>query len=402
MLKKRTESVEATIETLLRTSEEFHSLEEMKKLLGSGKQLRMKYGVDLTAPLLHTGHAVNLWMYRDLQELGHKVCFLLGDFTTSVGDPTGRSKTRPVLTADEIEANAQEFLRQVSMVLITDPEVFEVRRNSEWFSKMGTSQFLSLLSIVTHDRLIARDMFQRRIENKLPIYMHEMLYPILQGYDSVMLDADLTIVGSDQLFNEMMGRFFQERFGKAQQVIITSVLTPGIDGKEKQSKSLGNYIGLGHSPRDKFGRIMSIPDSLVAQYFKVYTKVEIAKIEEHLAGFKNDPMGLKRLLAREMVARYHGMEVAQGEDDWFTSTFSKREAPQDAPLVHVGAPSIELLKLLKLCMPDKSNSDLRRLVEQGAVSLHGERLSDIKAPIALSSDAGSLQVGKRQWFRVQL
>ena len=394
-------SPEQIVEFLSRTAEEWHSKEELLRKLASGKQLRMKYGVDLTAPFLHIGHAVNLWMYRALQEQGHKVVFLLGDFTTTIGDPTGRSKTRPVLSKEEIAANGEEFLRQVTMVLLTDPQVFEVRRNSEWFSKMPTAEFLSLLSLVTHERLIARDMFQRRIEQSLPIFMHELMYPLLQGYDSVMLDSDITIIGSDQLFNEMMGRTYQEKFGKEPQILITSILTPGIDGKEKQSKSLGNYIGLAHSARDKFGRVMSIPDDLIEQYAKIYTTLPLAEVQTMAANAGGNPMQNKKKLARAIVARYHGEEAGAAEEAWFTETFSKRAAPQDVPNIKIGLRPMELLKILKLCLPDKSNSDLRRLLEQGGVSLDGVKLSEalqeFTAPVA-----GVLQIGKRNWFKIEL
>lgn len=396
-----TASAEEAIQKLARTTESIVSVDELRKLLVLGRPLRMKYGVDLTAPLLHIGHAVNLWMYRTLQELGHKVVFLLGDFTTQIGDPTGRSKTRPVLSAQEIEANAEEFLRQVRMVLIDDPAVFEIRRNSEWLSRMSASDLLSLLTSVTHDRLVSRDMFRKRIADGHPIYMHEMLYPILQGYDSVMLDADLTIVGTDQLFNEMMGRFFQEQAGKPPQVIMTSVVTPGTDGKEKQSKSIGNYIGLGHSPRDKFGRVMSIPDSLIEIYYRVYTEVPLVEIDRLVVDLSNDPMALKRSLAREIVARYHGHEMAHAEDEWFVSRFSRQEAPPDAPIVVVSEPRIQVLNLVKECMPGKTNSELRRLIEQGAVSIGDERLIEARAEIEIGIETIILRVGKRQWFRVQ-
>ena len=241
----------------------------------------------LLSPHLHIGHAVNLWMMRELQDLGHKVYFLIGDFTTQIGDPTGRSNTRPVIPQAEIDKNAEEFIRQAKMVLrFDDPDLLEIRRNSEWFSEYKLADFLKLLSMVTHARLISRDMFQRRIESHEDIYLHEMIYPILQGYDSYALESDLTIIGSDQLFNEMLGRFYQQRFGQNPQVIITTKITQGIDGKAKQSKSLDNYIGLGHSSRDKFGRCMKIPDDLIIDYLKVYTKVpleEIIEIEKKIA-----------------------------------------------------------------------------------------------------------------------
>ena len=303
---------EQILASFARTAEEFFSLKEFKEMLAQKKQLRIKYGVDVTAPYLHIGHAVNLWMMRKLQDFGHKVVFLIGDFTTQIGDPTGKNKTRPVISQEEIERNTQEFIEQAKMVLrFDDPNLLEIRRNSEWYGKLPTIEFLRLMQMLTHSRLISRDMFQKRIAEETDIYMHELVYPILQGYDSVVLDSDLTIVGSDQLFNEMLGRFFQERFGQRQQVIITTKVTPGIDGGAKQSKSLDNYIGLGHSPRDKFGRTMKLPDSLILQYFRVYTEVPDAVLEEMDVLVKSDPMEAKKRLAAEIVRRYHGYGSAK-------------------------------------------------------------------------------------------
>ncbi|HVU66979.1 MAG TPA: tyrosine--tRNA ligase, partial [Ktedonobacteraceae bacterium] len=270
---------EELLASFARTTEEMFAPAEFTRLLASGRQLRIKYGVDVTAPYLHTGHAVNLWMMRQMQDMGHKVLFLIGDFTTRIGDPTDRDLLRPVLPAEEIERNAEAFIEQARMVLrFDDPALLEIRRNSEWYERTRAEELLRLFSMVTHARLIARDMFQARIQQGREIYTHELLYPILQGYDSVQLQADLTIIGSDQLFNEMLGRFYQERYGQSPQVIITTRITPGIDGKAKQSKSLGNYIGLGHSPREKFGRAMKLPDDLILTYLEVYTDVPLRDI----------------------------------------------------------------------------------------------------------------------------
>lgn len=358
-----------------RTMQDVFSLEELRKKLSAGRPLRIKYGVDATASFLHIGHAVNLWMMRYLQEHGHVVVFLLGDFTTRIGDPTGKSQTRQVISRDEIDRNAKAFLDQVGQILLTDPKVFEVRRNSEWFDKMGVDEFLSLLSMVTHQRLIQRDMFQKRIAAEQEIYMHEMLYPILQGYDSAMLQSDLTIVGTDQLFNELMGRFYQERFNQEPQIVITTKITPGTDGKEKQSKSLGNYIALADSPRDKFGKVMSIPDNLIIQYLEVYTTVDLQLVREMsqtLAGGSVNPMTFKLQLAEAIVARYHGQAEATAEREWFAQAFSARQIPDDVPQVSA-RPGLDIASLLQTCIPGESKSALRRLVQQGAVRLNDQK-----------------------------
>ena len=394
---------EQILASFARTAEEFFSLKEFKEMLAQKKQLRIKYGVDVTAPYLHIGHAVNLWMMRKLQDFGHKVVFLIGDFTTQIGDPTGKNKTRPVISQEEIERNTQEFIGQAKMVLrFDDPNLLEIRRNSEWYGKLPTIEFLRLMQMVTHSRLISRDMFQKRIAEEADIYMHELVYPILQGYDSVVLDSDLTSVGSDQLFKEMLGRFFQERFGQRQQVIITTKVTPGIDGGVKQSKSLDNYIGLGHSPRDKFGRTMKLPDSLILQYFRVYTEVLDAVLEEMDVLVKSDPMEAKKRLAAEIVRRYHGDELAKEEREWFDSTFSRREIPQDTPLLTPPAKEVQLLEILRQFFGDrKSSSEIRRLIQQGGVTLNGKKVIDAMDCVPLS-DGDVFHVGKRVWFRIKL
>ncbi len=385
-----------------RTSEEFFSLEEFKNLIQSGKQLRIKYGVDVTAPFLHIGHAVNLWMMRKLQDIGHKVIFLIGDFTTQIGDPTGRNKARPVISQEDIESNTSKFIEQAKMVLRFDePILLEIRRNSEWYGSMPTAEFLKLMSLVTHSRLISRDMFQKRIAGSVDTYMHELVYPILQGYDSVVLDSDLTIVGSDQLFNEMMGRFFQEKFGQRQQTIITTKITPGIDGVAKQSKSLDNYIGLGHSPRDKFGRVMRLPDSLIPVFFEVYTEVPESKLKEFAEMTKSDPLEAKKQLAMEIVRRYHGDAVAKEEREWFDRAFSRREAPVDAPTITLAIKEVQALAvLLQFFGGQKSNSEVRRLFQQGGVTLNGRKIYD-SMEMLIISDGDTFHVGKRTWFRVK-
>ena len=391
------------LESFARTSEEIFSLNEFEELLKSGKQIRIKYGVDVTSPFLHIGHAVNLWMMRELQELGHKVIFLIGDFTTQIGDPTGRSDTRPIIPREEIEKNAEEFIRQAKMVLhFDDPNLLEIRKNSEWFSEYSLSDFLKLLATVTHARLISRDMFQRRIEKQEDIYMHEMIYPILQGYDSYVLESDLTIIGSDQLFNEMLGRFYQQKLGQKPQVIITTKITPGIDGKAKQSKSLDNYIGLGHSSRDKFGRSMKIPDELIVDYLKIYTNVpmdEISRVEKEIL---SDPMKWKKFLAREILKRYHNEADVQNEQEWFENTFSKKITPDDIPVLEVDESQWVAIDLVKKHFDkSKSNSELRRLFKQGAVSLNDRKISAFDEKVDVTSE-DVIKVGKRTWFKVRI
>jgi tyrosyl-tRNA synthetase len=370
------EAVNKVLQDFKRTSQDYFSFEDFKTKLLSGKQMRIKYGVDVTAGFLHLGHAVNLWMMRKLQELGHKVVFLIGDFTTRIGDPTGKSDTRPIIPLEEIEKNALEFIKQVSNVLITDnPDVFEIRRNSEWFDKMGINEFLGLLSMVTHARLISRDMFQKRLEEEKDIYMHEMIYPILQGYDSKMLDSDLTIVGSDQLFNEMMGKFYQEKFGQPTQTVITTKITMGLDGKNKQSKSLNNYIALNEASKNMYGKAMSMPDNQVLQWLEVYTDMNVSDIEVLKQKLENglNPRESKMILAKLLVERYYGTETANSEEDWFVNTFSNRDFPEDAREITIEAGNISLIDFIKKIDDKKSNRECRKLLSNGSLRINGEK-----------------------------
>ena len=391
-------------ELLERTGDQIFSKQELDERLAK-KDLKMtlKFGADVTAPDLHIGHAVNLWLYRSLQELGHKFVFLVGDFTTRIGDPTGRSKTRPIIPEEEIQANAEKFIEQVKRIVIDDPEVFEVQRNSEWLGKLSALDLLQLMSTVTQDKLLSRDMFRTRVEQGLPIYQHELIYPLIQGYDSVCMGSHLTIVGSDQLFNEMMGRDLQAQRGQMPQIVITTKITPGIDGKGKQSKSVGNYIGLDHSPRDKFGRVMSIPDEIVMQYFDVYTDLPADEITAIQNTFTSDPMSAKLRLASEIVARYHGSNTGEAEREWFTNAFSKREDPDDAPEITLQSSTVTVLNLLRACYPseEKSGGELKRLVKQGGVKLEGQTLSDPNAEITIPEEGALLKIGKRSWFKVR-
>lgn len=387
-----------------RVFEEAHSLEELREKFASGRQLRIKYGVDATAPFLHIGHAVNLWIMRDLQDHGHKVVFLVGDFTTRIGDPTDKDQTRGRVSHEEIAENGRLYVEQVAHILRTDDEVFEVRHNSEWYSRMDPGDFLSLLAMVTHSRLIQRDMFERRISLGREIYMHELTYPVLQGYDSFALESDLTIVGTDQLFNELMGRFFQQRLGQDPQVVLTTRITPGIDGREKQSKSLGNYIALSDSAREKFGKSMRIKDELVREFAEVYTTIplnELDHLDRQLEDGQINPMNVKRVFARALVERYHGHEVAREEDAWFRRVFSEQETPDNIPEVVV-EPGMTLLEVLEKCLPDESRSELRRLARAGAVRLEGAKIADADTALMapLDEHGAVLRVGRRRWFRL--
>lgn len=391
--------------TLQRTAADIITADDLRAKLASNRQLRIKYGVDVTAPFLHIGHAVNLWAMREMQQAGHKVVLLIGDFTTRIGDPTGRSATRPVIPAEQIDRDAEAFIAQASRVLLTEPALLEIRRNSEWWAPMRLEAFLSLLSEITHARLIQRDMFQARIAGGGEIRMHELLYPVLQGYDSCELDSDLTIVGTDQHFNELMGRLLAERLGGSPQVVITTEMTQGIDGRAKQSKSLGNYIALSDGARDMFGKAMKLPDHLVTIYLRHYTMVplaEIASMETAMEAGELNPMDAKRVLGRSLVERYYSAAEAVSEDEWFSRVFSRRSVPDDVPTVALDDPNCTLLEIVGRCLAGQSNTELRRLIEDGGVRLDGQRKltnPDQRHPL---SSGDVIRVGKRRWFRIVL
>ena len=387
---KNTEEAGRSI--LARNVDQIITEQDFWKKFRSGRQLRIKHGVDPTNPFLHLGHAVNYWKMREFQELGHKVIFLIGDFTAQIGDPTGRSSSRPELSQKDIEENAKEYLSQAAKILINKPTLLEIRRNSEWYDKMKLADFLKLAKKITHSRLIERDMFQRRVKKREEIYMHEMLYPILQGYDSVMVKSDLTIIGSDQLFNELVGRHYQEASGLDPQVIMTTLITPGLDGKEKMSKSLGNYIAIEDTPKDKFGKIMTLPDSLVRSYFVVYTK---APLEEISGIEKQNPFEAKKKLAFEIVKLYHGEKEAKKTQTYFEKTFSKKEIPSDIPSIKIvsGEDWIEFLTRNKFA---KSKSDAKRLIAGGGVDLDGVKISNA----AEKTKDGVAKIGKFKFVRL--
>lgn len=400
---KRIKPIELSSELFTRGVEDIVTREDLFSRLRSGASLRIKLGIDATAQDLHIGHAASLWKIRALQEAGHKAVIILGDFTTQIGDPTGRSASRPVLTLKEINRNISALKKQVESVLLTDPRVYELRKNSEWFGRMKTAEFLSMLSMVTHSRLIERDMFQARIRAHKEIALSEMLYPVLQGYDSVMIKSDVTVIGSDQLFNEHMGRFFQERFGEAPQAIVALTIVPGLGGGEKMSKSLGNYIGLNDSPKDKFGKAMRLVDALIIPYLEVYTDVplvEISTMKNALSGGKN-PKEAKLFFAEALVRRYHGEKVAKQERARFEKMFSSGAGGTgaDLPNERIEYKEWNVIDLLRAHFGIESNAEARRLIVQRAVEIDGIAITDAHAIVSVKKNM-VVRVGKKQIVRI--
>ncbi len=375
--------------------------DELARLLASKKQLRIKLGIDATSADLHIGHAVPLWKIRALQDAGHKAVIILGEFTTRIGDPTGKDATRPVLTAEVIRRNVAVLKKQLGLILLTDAKHFEFRSNTEWHGKMKEWDFLNLAAMVTHSRLIERDMFQERMKKGKEIVMTELLYPLLQGYDSVAIKSDITIIGSDQLFNEHFGRFFQEKFSQRPQAIVTLKILPGLDGGAKMSKSLGNYIALNDPPRDKFGKAMRLLDALIVPYLEVYTDMpadQIARIKAELKAGMN-PRDAKLIFAETLVERYHGEAAAIKAREQFVAVFSKKELPEEIKEFHIGAEDTDMTGILVTIGFARSKAEARRLIEQGGVEVDGERVN-AKTLELNRKDGTILRVGKRKFGKL--
>jgi tyrosyl-tRNA synthetase len=386
-----------------------HTREDLlKKLEASYEQqspLRVKMGFDPTAPDLHLGHTVPLERMRRFQDLGHTVIFLIGDFTASIGDPTGRNTTRPPLSDEQIAANAETYKSQVFKIL--DRGRTEVRFNSEWLRPLGSTGMIQLAAKYTLARMLERDDFKKRWEKEIPIALHELLYPLAQGYDSVALKADVELGSSDQLFNLLVGRQLQKEHGQAPQVCLTGPLLEGIDAREvegkivgdKMSKSLGNYVGIDEPPQEQYGKLMSISDGLMWRYYELLSRRSLAEIQ---ALRREHPRAAKSELAKEIVARYHGQDAARAAEQQFELVHKRREVPDDVEerviSREAGADAVPLAKTLAQLGLASSGSEARRLIAQGGVSVEGERVSDPNAK--LPAGVHLLKVGKRKFTRV--
>lgn len=378
--------------------------EELEERLSSGRGLRVKLGIDPSAPDIHLGHAVVLRTLRRFQDLGHTAVLIIGDFTGLVGDPTGRSETRPMLAAEALEENAQTYLAQVGLVL--DMERAEVRRNSEWLAPLSFAEVAGLAKHLTVAQLLDRDDFQQRYRGGQPISLVEFLYPLMQSYDSVAVGADVEMGGTDQTFNLMVGRDMQRAHGQAPQVVFTVPLLTGTDGTRKMSKSFGNHIGVTEPPEEQFGKTMSIPDELLGEWFRLTTDLSPGELDATLAGLADGslhPGEQKRRLAREIVALYHGPEAAGAAEAGFDEVFKQGGVPEEMPDVALpgGDGPIGLAALIAEAGLAKSKSEARRLIEQGGVRVDGEQLTDPQAELSREALAGAtLQVGKRRFARL--
>jgi len=393
--------VAEALERIKRGCEELILEEDLVRKLKSGRRLRVKLGLDPTAPDLHIGHTVVINKLRHFQDLGHQVQFLIGDFTGMIGDPTGKNQTRPPLSREQILENAKSYRAQMSKIL--DPEKTQVLFNSEWSDKLGAEGMIRLAARYTLARLLERDDFSKRYKSGQPIAVHELLYPLMQGYDSVAMKADVELGGTDQKFNLLVGRELQRHFGQEPQVILTTPLLEGLDGKEKMSKSLGNYVGISEPPGEIFGKLMSVSDDLMWRYAELLSFEPIATVRVWRAEVKSgrNPREIKVLFAKEIVARFHGAAAAAHAEEEFESRFRHGQTPESMPEVKLHAPEggLAVAQLLKQAGLVPSVSEAQRVIEQGGVRLDGERLADK----ALKLERGRTvvaQVGKRKFARI--
>jgi tyrosyl-tRNA synthetase len=400
-----TASASEQLDLLLTGTEEVISPEELlQKLERSvqlGQPLRIKQGFDPSSPGIHIGHAVGLRKLRQFQDLGHLVVLIVGDYTGMVGDPSEKSKTRPMLAHGEVIENARSYQEQ--LFTIVDPERTEVRFNGEWFSKMSFRDIMELASKITVARMLERDDFQKRYQIGTPITIHEFFYPLMQAYDSVAVRADVEIGGTDQKFNLLVGRRIQRDYGQEPQVTMTFPLLVGTDGVEKMSKSLGNTVDITDPPSDMFGKLMSIPDDSISSYLRLGTTLEPEEVARHLKRLDDpsfNPMELKRLLAREVVTIYHGAGAAATSEKQFLRVFSQGELPEEIPTYKVPRRGkVWIVRLLTASGLARSSSEARRLLKQGAVSVDGNRVTDEALELEVTRPI-VCKVGKRRFLRV--
>ncbi len=395
--------MENVLNEIRRGADELLVEAELKQKLASGRPMRVKAGFDPTAPDLHLGHTVLINKLRQLQDLGHHVLFLIGDFTGMIGDPTGKNATRPPLTKEAVAENAKTYTEQVFKIL--DPEKTEVTFNSTWMGKMDAGDMIRLAATHTVARMLERDDFHKRYTGGQPIAIHEFLYPLIQGYDSVALKADMELGGTDQKFNLLMGRELQAHFGQPRQCILTMPLLEGLDGVNKMSKSLGNYVGINEAPNEIFGKLMSVSDSLMWKYIELLSFEPLSVVEkwkQEIASGRN-PRDIKVGFAQEIVARFHDKQAAELALADFETRFRQGAMPEDMPEVAVvsSADSMPIANVLKEAGLTGTTSESMRMIQQGGVKLDGEKISDKALHIAKGANV-VLQIGKRKFARVKI
>jgi tyrosyl-tRNA synthetase len=383
---------------MLETADELKA--KLEKSEQTGKPLRVKLGIDPTGPEIHLGFAVVLRKLREFQDLGHLAVLIVGDFTARIGDPSGVSKTRPQLSHDEVRANMRRYQEQVYDILV--PERCEFRYNAEWSDQLTGLDIINIASKYTVARIIEREDFRTRLDKGIPLHMHELLYPLFQGYDSVAVEADVELGGTDQYLNLLVGRALQREFGQEPQVVMTMPLLVGLDGKLKMSKSYGNYVSIKDPPNEMFGKLMSIPDELIMNYLLLCTgraEAELKAVEERLKTGEN-PRDIKAELAKEVISIYHSVEAANEAGIEFDRVFRQKELPDDMPEYGVGAGGVNIVDLIVSAELLPSKSEARRKLTEGAVYLDGERIDDMGLLVRVEAEPRVLKVGKRRFLRL--
>ena len=390
--------MEEALQLIRRGSEEIINEAELVQRLQSDRPLTIKAGFDPTAPDLHLGHTVLIQKLKHFQELGHNVVFLIGDFTGMIGDPSGKSETRKALTRSEVRDNAETYKRQIFRIL--DPEKTRIAFNAEWMDAFHAADFVQLCSQYTVARMLERDDFHKRYQANQPISVHEFLYPLVQGYDSVALQADVELGGTDQKFNLLMGRTLQREYGQTPQVILTMPILEGLDGVQKMSKSLGNYVGIEEPAQEMFGKLMSISDVLMWRYFELLSDLSleaIADLQARVASGEMHPKAAKETLAFEITERFHSTPAAEGAKEHFSSVFSQHQLPEDMPEVRLLPGEASVLAAIDQSGVCASRAEIKRLCKQGAVSCDGEKATDFQA--LLGPGEHVFKIGKKRFFK---
>ncbi|MDY3360615.1 MAG: tyrosine--tRNA ligase [Clostridium celatum] len=393
-------SIDEQIRIISKGVDEIIGLDELKEKLAKNKTLIVKLGLDPSAPDIHLGHTVVLRKLKQLQDLGHKIIIIIGDFTGKIGDPTGKSQARKALTTEQVLENARTYETQIFKIL--DKEKTEVKFNSDWLSKMNFEDVIKLGSKMTVARMLEREDFKKRYENQMPISIHEFFYPLMQGFDSVQLNADIELGGTDQRFNLLMGRMLQKEFGQEPQTTIMMPLLEGLDGINKMSKSLGNYIGIDEDAAVMFEKVMTIPDNLIIKYFELVTDVHPDKVDEIKNSLENgmNPRDVKLELAREIVELYHGKSAVQSAEERFKIVFQKRQIPDDIKTVECLISNFNLAEIIVSNGLAKSKNEFRRLVTQGGVKINGEKITSLET-IKETSEI-IVQIGKKHFIKIVL
>ncbi len=391
------------IELLKRGTVEVYSEKDLTERLldahKNSKQLRVKLGMDPTSPDIHLGHTVVLRKLRQFQDMGHKAVLIIGDYTARIGDPTGQNSTRPVLSGADIDANAKTYFEQAGKILDTDPAKLEVRPNSEWLSKLGLVDIIKLCSSMTVAQMLERDTFELRYKKGVPIGIHEFLYPLMQGYDSVMVQADVELGGTDQTFNNLVGRDLQKASGQKPQIVMTMPILVGLDGVEKMSKSKNNYIGVTDSANDMFGKVMSISDEMMENYYTLLTNVPTAEIATLVDQDQTHPKQAKVALAKNIISQFYDDHAANAAEAEFEKIFSKKQLPTDIPTANISAEEISASKLIVAAGLAATGGEAKRLVKQGAFTIDSEKITDPNAQITPANDM-VLKVGKRKFAKL--